>query len=385
MKLAFICTEMLPSPAVKGGAIQMMIDGVVPFLKENHSVTVFSVTDPDLPDREVCDGVEYIRFPKENYESSIAEELKNQLPFDVVHVCNRPANILQYKQAAPDSKFVLSLHNEMFRPKKISDESGKAVIEALSGISTVSNYIKETVINRFPEAEEKIQIVYSGVDLTQYPPVWTPEGQAIRKEIRNRYKIDHRKVILFVGRLSKNKGPHLLIQAMKDVLQKHPDAVLVITGGKWFSDDGMNNYIRSLYRMSKPFGNRVIFTKFIPAGEISKLFLAADVFVCPSQWQEPLARVHYEAMAAGIPVVTTNTGGNAEVILNQENGLLINNFRNPKNYVRAIHFIFSQPELARWMAKNGRTFVELDFQFSHVAERLERLYSKTLEGLDKST
>ena len=53
MKIALICTERLPSPAISGGAIQIMIDGVIPFLTKNHQVTVFSITNNRLPDHEI--------------------------------------------------------------------------------------------------------------------------------------------------------------------------------------------------------------------------------------------------------------------------------------------------------------------------------------------
>lgn len=167
---------------------------------------------------------------------------------------------------------------------------------------TVSNYIKQTVIERFPQAEDKISTVYSGVNLKQSPSIWTPTGQKIRSEFRTKYDIQDKKVILFVGRLCENMGPHLLIHAMKKIIQTHKDTVLVIVGGKWFSDNRVNKYIRKLYRIAKPIKKHVIFTKFIPADQMHNMFLMGDIFICSSHWNAPLARVHYEAMAAGIPI-----------------------------------------------------------------------------------
>lgn len=373
MNIAFICTEKLPAPAIKGGAIQMMIDGVSPFLSEKHDLTVFSITDPDLATNEISNNVKYIRFPREHYRSHVAEELKNH-QFDVIHVFNRPKNIPLYKSASPTSKFVLSLHNDMFSERKITDEEGNSAIEAVTSITTVSNYIKQTIIDRFPEAKEKISVVYSGVNLKDYPPVWTTEGQQIRRKYRKKYGIENRKVILFVGRLSKTKGPHLLIQAMKSIIHTHQDAVLVIVGGKWFSNNKPNSYVRYLYQLAQSIKEHVIFTKFVPPDEIPNIFLMGDVFVCSSQWNEPLARVHYEAMAAGVPLITTNRGGNAEVIKDEYNGILVEDYASPKAFAEIIHNTLSQPEFAEWIAQNGRKFVEINFDYKHVADRLERVY-----------
>ncbi|PES28879.1 glycosyltransferase, partial [Bacillus thuringiensis] len=81
----------------------------------------------------------------------------------------------------------------------------------------------------------------------------------------------------------------------------------------------------------------------------------------------PLARVHYESMAAGIPIITTNRGGNAEVITDEHNGCLIEEYNNPKEFSRLIQALLSQPEFAKLMAQNGRQIVEKNFTFKHTA------------------
>ncbi|HET7658247.1 MAG TPA: glycosyltransferase family 4 protein [Bacillales bacterium] len=381
MKMAWICTESLPAPAIRGGAIQTMIDGAAPYLEKHHELTIFSVADPDLPNEETRGKVRYIRIPATDYVNGVSRRLAAE-SFEAVHVFNRPKSIPIYFAATPSSRFFLSLHNEMMHENKISEETGKMVISLVDGITTVSQYIKNTVVQRFPEAEPKIQIVYSGVNLNDYPPVWSKRGREIRRSVRERNRLNGRKVILFAGRLSKNKGADVLVKAMPAVLQKHPDAILIIAGGKWFSDNRINRYIRKLYRDTEPIKDRVIFTQFIPISKMPELFLAADLFVCPSQWQEPLARVHYEAMAAGIPVITTNRGGNGEVILHEQNGLLIEDYNKPEALANAINHCLSYPEKAKWMALNGRNFVETNFQFSHVADRLDRAY-RTFVGTSR--
>ncbi|OIJ18761.1 glycosyl transferase [Anaerobacillus alkalidiazotrophicus] len=383
MKLAFICTESLPSPAIKGGAIQMMIDGVTPFLKKKFQLTIYSVTDPELPKYEMKDGVEYIRYPLDQYVEKIAENLKKQ-QFDIIHVFNRPKNVPIYKKSSPTSKIILGLHNDMFSEVKISTQLGKEVVETVNQIVTISNYIKETIVSRFGEANQKTKVVYSGVNLDDYPPLWSDKGKEIRNIYQNRFNVEDKKIIFFSGRLTKNKGAHLLIKAMKKIVRKYPDTFLIITGGKWFSDDVPNRYIEYLYRLAKPIENKVLFTKFIPAHEIPNLFLMSDIFVCSSQWQEPLARVHYEAMAAGLPVITTNRGGNAEVISHLFNGYLVKEFNKVNSYVKAIDYFLENQEFSSWIARNGRAFVEANFQFHHVADRLETVYLTCLEEKNNS-
>jgi glycosyltransferase involved in cell wall biosynthesis len=382
MKIAFICTEKLPSPAVKGGAIQLMIDGIAPFISQKHSLTIFSITDCSLPLIEKRGNIEYIRFPKESYEKNVAAELTKHT-FDVIHVFNRPASLVKYKEASPASAFVLSVHNDMFSPLKMTKELAEQAIEQSTFITTVSEYIKRTITGRYELSSDKIEVVYSGIDLEQYVPAWTEKGKKIRESMRKEWNVANKKVILFIGRLNKTKGPHILIQCMSKVLACHHDAVLVIVGGKWFSDNSWNDYVEQLHQLAKPYGEKIIFTNYIPSEKIPHIFLISDVFVCSSQWHEPLARVHYEAMAAGVPIITTNRGGNAEVIHHMENGLVIDDYDNIHAFSEAIHFMLSHPEKALQMAKNGRSYVEEHFQFTHVAARLEAIYTKAYNIVQK--
>ena len=181
MKIALIATEKLPVPAIRGGAIQIYLEAIAAKISEKHSVTVFSVTDPHLPQTEQRGNVTYIRFPAKQYLNDITKHFQ-ECHYDVVQLCNRPLWIDSLKKAAPHTRFILSVHNEMFAPEKISDNEGKTCISNVSKIVTVSEYIKNTITTRFPEAVEKTKPVYSGVDLTAYHPSWTEIGQQFREQ-----------------------------------------------------------------------------------------------------------------------------------------------------------------------------------------------------------
>jgi len=384
IKIAFICTEMLTVPPLRGGAIQVLIDGVTPHLSQNHDLTIFCITDPDLPDREIVNGVEYIRVSRENYVFNVARELSkkqvNQEYYDVIHVFNRPRDVLIYKTAMSKSRFVLSLHNEMFKENKISTEMGNLVIRATDKIMTISEYIGTTITARFPLAKSKVKAVYSGVDFKKYKPIWSEEVQNSRKEMRQKYGVEDKQVILFVGRLSPVKGPDILLKAMKGVFKKQHNAVLVIVGSKWFSDDTIDEYGLKLRQLAESLGeNKVIFTGFLPPSEIPVHFLIGDLFVCSSQWQEPLARVHYEAMGAGLPVITTNRGGNTEIVNHLHNGIVIDDYSNPEAFTDAISYLLSNKKEADSIGKAGRKFVESNHGFEHVTKRLEDLYTAAMK------
>ncbi|OEH93048.1 glycosyltransferase family 4 protein [Bacillus solimangrovi] len=376
MKIALIATEKLPVPAVKGGAIQIYLDAVAQIIKQKHEVTIFSITHPDLADNEQNNGVHYVRFPEKQYVNSIVNYVKDA-SFDVIHVCNRPLWIKQIHDASPRSKLVLSVHNEMFANEKISDAEGDECVSLVSQIVTVSDYIGETITSRFPQAKSKVQTVYSGVDVNKFHPAWTKEGSAAKKNVRQKLDLANKKVILFVGRLSKVKGPHILLQALPQIIDKHPDAVMVFIGSKWFGEDNINNYVKHLYTLGAKYADHVRFIKFVKPSEISSLFTMSDVFVCSSQWQEPLARVHYEAMACGLPMITSNRGGNPEVINEGKNGMVITDFENPSAYAGAINSLLNSSNKCEQMGRNGRSVVEKGFRWEHVAHNLQTVYENS--------
>ena len=368
MKIAFICTEKLPVPPVAGGAIQLYISGILPWLSDKHDITVYGVQYPGLPDVETIDNVKYIRVPGK-VDTVYVNNLKTALEpgFDLVHVFNRPRMLLALSDKFPDMKFSLSLHNEMFHPEKITDEGAVRCVQKAEFINTVSRYIADTVIKRVPEAEGKLRVVYSGADPSKYHVPWSPEGEAIKKEMQLKYGLKDHKTILYVGRLSVKKGVHVLIKAVDKIMSSRKDIALAIIGSKWYGNNEADDYANSVQAAAKKLPGPVVVTGFVPPSEIPPLYNIGDIFVCASQWNEPLARVHYEAMAAGLPIITTNRGGNAEVVEGYGNGTVINEYSDPQAFASSITRLLDDPVTAREMGMAGRKLSEERFNWQRVA------------------
>ncbi|PLR76079.1 glycosyl transferase [Bacillus sp. V3-13] len=378
MKIALVATEKLPVPAIRGGAIQIYLDSVASYIGKTENVTVISIKDPELPETEKRSNVQYIRFDQDRYLEELTRHI-SEAQYDVVHLCNRPAWLNQLAEAAPKTQFVLSVHNEMFAADKLSDQEGKQCISAAAKIITVSDYIGKTITSRFKEARVKTKTVYSGVDLREYQPGWTSEGAKTRKLVRGELGLAEKKVILFVGRLSKVKGPHILLQALPQIMENHRDATLVFVGSKWFGDDDINNYVKHLYTLGALYPDNVTFIQFVKPRDMPGLYAMSDVFVCPSQWQEPLARVHYEAMAAGLPILTSNRGGNPEVIDEGKNGYIIDDFENPEAYAIRLNQLLADSKKRLQLGKNGRAKVEAGFGWQTVANNLMQVYRQAIK------
>ncbi|MCX8130439.1 MAG: glycosyltransferase family 4 protein [Clostridia bacterium] len=371
MKIAMVCTEKLPVPPVSGGAVQLYIEGILPYLSQHHEITVYSIEHPSLAPDETVGGVHYVRVSAKSTQEYV-NNLRTVIgkDFDLVHVFNRPLWILALGEKLPDTRFSLSLHNEMFHPEKISEADALKCINRVEFINAVSRFIAEGVVKRLPVAKSKMNVVYSGADIYKYKPVWTEEGMANKKTLKQKYSLNGYKVVLFVGRLSNKKGVHILLKALKTVMSKHKKVALVIVGSKWFGENKTDEYTILLKNLAKELTGPIVFTGFLPPSEIPPYYNLADVFVCPSQWNEPLARVHYEAMAAGIPIITTNRGGNSEVIHGYGNGKVINDYSNPETLASCINYFLENPAKCLEHGKKGRKLAEEKFNWERVAKEI---------------
>ncbi|MBO8142766.1 MAG: glycosyltransferase family 4 protein [Firmicutes bacterium] len=372
MDIAYVCTEKLPVPAARGGAIQTYIEAVAPRIAREHRVTVFGIADPDLPSLEDDGRLRYVRLlasDRKTYYKGVRQELSRGR-FDLVQVFNRPKYVPMLRQAAMTSRFVLSVHNDMFAPEKLSPAEALECIDAVEAIVAISRFIAGKIASLYPSAAPKLRTIYSGVDWDRFAPNEAPAP-------RDQLGLGDRPVVLYVGRLVDKKGAHILLQAMPAILARRPDAVLVVVGSKRYGRNETDKYVRSLlaYAWEHLPPGSVRFAGFVPPQRVHAYFQTADVFVCPSQWEEPLSRTVYEAMAAGVPIVTSSRGGLPEVVRTGENGIVVDDFADPAAYAAAVADLLTDPHRARRMGQRGRELARQLFAWDRVARDLLALYA----------
>ncbi|QKE75825.1 glycosyltransferase family 4 protein [Arthrobacter citreus] len=379
MRILMVCTENLPVPPVLGGAIQTYIAGSLPYLSKVHDITILGVNDPSLPDEETIDGVDYVRVPGkvlELYREGVVQYIEGK-QFDLIHIFNRPRLVLPIRKVAPKAKITLSMHNDMFNIGKIAVDEANLVLEEVSSIVTVSDYVGNVIRELYPQSSNKIRTIYSGVDSDRFLPGNDSRIVSTRNTLRKEFGLENKTVILFAGRLSENKGVDRLIRALPTLSKTFKDLALVIVGSNWFSQNNVTDYVAYIRAISKKQDVPIITTGFVSPFEIQNWFAVADLFVCTSLWQEPLARVHYEAMAAGLPIVTTARGGNPEVIIPGENGLIVENPVDPNEFATKITEILSNKSLMKNMGIKGRELAVSKYVWSRVADEILSVWGRT--------
>ncbi len=192
--------------------------------------------------------------------------------------------------------------------------SQRPLLRHADRIITVSRKVAEDLFKWYGRAiAGKCVTVYNGVDTT----IFHPDEEA-RKRIRRRFELTPEIVLLLsLGRLTHEKGHHLLIEAMTHLRKKdHPVKLMIVGEGE---DAG---HLQTLVKQFS-LDDHVIFTGPVDNHETASFYNAADLFLFPTLTVEGLPFVILEAMACGIPIIASDLGGNREAIRNGEDGILI--------------------------------------------------------------
>jgi len=182
-----------------------------------------------------------------------------------------------------------------------------------------------------------------------------------------------RKDILYVGRLSKGKGIEYLIQAIPRISKKFPETKLHIVGE--------GDMARNLKDLANKLGieDKTIFHGYVPHEDLAKVYKEAAVFILPSILMENLPFSLIEAMSQATPVITTNFGGQAEIVKDGINGLLVKP-ADPTDLAEKISTILDNPELARETGQRGRKIVEENHTPKEHLRRLTEVYESVVRN-----
>jgi glycosyltransferase involved in cell wall biosynthesis len=235
------------------------------------------------------------------------------------------------------------------------------------GYISVSEFLARALASRYLVPRERIQVVYNGVDLERFSP--RVDGGPIREK----YGLSSKRVVLYLGRITRYKGPQYLLLAAPRVAAEVPDVHFVIAGS-------LRNDVVNLPELARRLGieDRVTFTGFVPDEDIPRFYRAADVFCYPSLW-EGFGLTPAEAMASGVPVVGFRTTAVPEVVAHGETGILVGP-GDVGELARALVELLRDREKREQMGLAGRRRVEENFRWDLAAERTEAVYLRVLEG-----
>jgi len=324
MKIAVLTSGRLPVPAVLGGAVENLIDFYLEYndMHHLHDITVYSIksdkiTNPDTACNhyfyvdvksvfvKVIRKIYSVSYKSAYYDSEIEYFLYRSLQhikrqhYDCIILENRPGYAMAVKKVT-DARIILHLHNDLLNKDTYM---ANEIYSCLSKVITVSNYIKsrvETLGHMIP-----VETVYNGIDLDRFKP--NHKSTSITREALNFKKDDF--VVVYSGRLTKEKGIKELLQAFL-LLKDYPSIKLLVVGGSFYGDrKNQTPFMLDLQEIADQMPGKIYFMGFVNYNELPCYLRLADIAVVPSIWEEPFALTCVEAMAVGLPIIATNSGG----------------------------------------------------------------------------
>lgn len=230
-------------------------------------------------------------------------------------------------------------------------------------ILSVSGRVKQEIVATYGVAPERIVAVPNGVDLATFDPA---HRAARRARVRARLGLGDDPVVLFVGYEYVRKGLRFLLEALPRL--RHADARLVVIG-KPPTAHARRHVAR--HRLER----RVHFTG--PVADVEAYYAAADVFAFPTLY-EAFGLVIAEAMASGLPVLTTRVAGAAEWMEHGRDGMLIDAPPDPEQIAAHLDALFDDEALRRRLGEEARRTAEREWASEAVAARVLEVYREVL-------
>ncbi len=241
------------------------------------------------------------------------------------------------------------------------------MLERAKKIIAVSHFTKRELTNYYKIPPSKIQVIHNGVDINKFQP--TADKRKAKAELG--FNPDD-PAIVSVGRLYARKGLFTLIESMPQVIKRFRNAKFIISG------KGQSDEMRKLIAHAERLGveDNIVFTGYYPDKKLPKLYQAADVFAFSTFYEHhPFAVL--EALATGLPVVTTTVGGIPETIDSGKNGFLVEPF-NPKQFSEKILYLLEHPATAAEMGAKARKTVVEQLDWRIVVKDAMKVYDEAL-------
>ena len=265
---------------------------------------------------------------------------------------------------------------------RVSSWIEKTAFEAADAVIAVSAGMASDILRSYPAIDpERVRVVHNGIDLDRWQRIDEPE---LVRELG----IDpERPSIVFVGRITRQKGLPYLLEAAKRL---PAEVQLVLCAGAPDTPEILAEVRAGVEALQAERSGVVWIDRLLSQHELAAVLSSATTFVCPSIY-EPLGIVNLEAMACGVPVVGTATGGIPEVVADHLTGRLVPIEQlqdgtgtpvDPEKFIAdlaaTLTEVVSDPGAARLMGEAGRLRARSEFSWDSIAARTRAIYAELL-------
>ncbi|MFA0823674.1 MAG: glycosyltransferase family 4 protein [Methanomethylovorans sp.] len=346
-------------------------------VKKGHEVTVYTSNIPKNKKYEVIDGVEIHRFgcvwsPLNNQLTpGILQHLLKENDFDIIHAhgyLQLTTNFAAFSTFKNKIPLVITLHGTVGDAQYddwkiiITKIYNKTLCKwTLSAADTVIALTPSQKENLHKFGAKKIEVIPNGISLADI------NVNRNTNQFREKYGLNNKIIILYVGGLIARKGISYLIDAMQNVSH---NSALIIVGGELKGHQGYKQQL--LDKLSEKNISNVVFMGRVNESTLREAYMEADMLVLPSL-SEGLPTVLLEAMSYKKPIIASNIPGNSDLITNNYNGILVEQM-NSKEIADAINRLISHPEEREILGINAFNTINQNYTWETIVDRIEDTY-----------
>jgi glycosyltransferase involved in cell wall biosynthesis len=229
----------------------------------------------------------------------------------------------------------------------------------------ISLDMKKKFLKYFKEFEGRVEYIPNGIDINRFKPIDITDK---KKEL----ELENSEILLFSGRIDREKGIHLIVEILPNLLKEFKNLQLIVTGkGPFLSE------LKQLIH-EKGVDNAVRLMGYVADEDMAWVLNLADIFVFPTLRVEGLPLNCIEVMACGKPVIASNTGGIPTLITHQENGILIKR-GNLDQLEENILNLLRNPKQRQLLGNNALKTVVENFSLEQMIKNTIELYKKVLD------
>lgn len=391
LKLCLIIPEYLPVPAVKGGAIETLMTNLALENTRSHKADITVVSPYDEQAKAVAPHDPFTHFM---YIPPIGTERRilckySKGPFNRIMHSQRfisdayyedvlkqirkdtyDAIIFEGGPAAGYSSYGKLFGNRLFYHLHYCPDQS-FINYCFSNVLSVSQFATNCWNKYSIGKHASAQIVRNGEPLESY---WKTISLGEREQLRKRLGIQPTDfVVLYVGRIIPEKGTLQLIHAISQI--QDPTVKLLLIGSSNFADSTMTSYLSEVKKELAQLGDRAIEIGYVPHEKLPVYLKSADIQVVPSMWEEAASLAALEAMASGLPLVITRSGGMPEYVSNNCAVVVEKDSRVEQSLAQSILYLRNSPSLRNQMSQAG---VERSRKFTNKA-----FYTNFLRTVEK--
>lgn len=376
-KICIIAPNALPVPAVKGGAVETLVNNLIDENEKNKKFDFCVITIKDIDAIEKAQKYNNTKFEFINVIGNIKIEKikhkfeKNSFSHKVVRKLLKINEYIYAKKVYNHFKkkkydYVIVEGGNPYAYAKILKKIGKEkCIYHLHGNTVgdnfykkyfnyfiaISKFVKEKFIENNIVDSSKVYVINNGIALEKFALKLNENEKSIEKK---KYKIEENKVVIeFCGRTIPEKGVMELIKAFKK-MKNIDKCILLIVGNSQFGNNIVTEYDKKLIEETDGIEDKIKFTGYVHNDKLYKIYGISDISVIPSIWDEPSGLVVMEAMSSGLPIITTNSGGIPELI-NDKCAFMIERDSNIiENLALALDNLVENSKLRKVMGENGK-------------------------------